>query len=797
MREIPRALAIGLILVFALVGAGGGAIVGVKMAQGNAPPPATAIGVPPNTPIAQRTATGQPQRPTATLPASPTIAVPNTPQALTAGPLSLTPTFASIGVELFFTGDDNGNASATLEFKPADVAEWRAGLPLWRVGDVEANQGRAFYGSALLLDAGKVYDLRITLSDPDGVRGERVIVGRTTTRAEDVAVAATLKPSYFVSPSGNDEAAGNAAAPWRTLNQALKAAPPGAIVQVAPGSYAPPTVVRDAPITLLAEKPAVDDNREAINAGQRSVIEPQTFSAPRGASGGAATAPWVAVTLTGPATGKDYTVWQWRGGPLKDATRLTVATDRGVLPQRVAHWDRKSGQEGAYRLDTPAGWAEVLYTNQSYNFGFAAFEHDLYVRLPGDRNPNDFYVTVAAPDSDDTGRWTVNGQQVRISGFELRALALWYMTNSSGGIIDHNLFLHAAINYYSDSGATSRYSTNQLVEHNRFLDTGTWSVDPAWPAIPWLFIKAEIWLNGAATKWGRVGAEAETTAVGGRGGAQRLVVRRNTIDGFFNGVGGYNEGYDRYSQRDTDIYENLLRHIADDSFEPEQQGINWRIWGNRLEDVSVAVSTGPLAYGPVYFFRNEVWRLGAIGVAADGRGMKGVGIVGFKFSGNSKPAARIFVINNTFWTDQPVADGGNQYAGGGSNPERFYLRNNIFRMTRYTFNAPSNSPGTADRWDEDYNHFATTATDRGLGYSGNKSTVGAYRAASGQGANSNRADTAGQFHTEPGLVDPANGNVQLLPTSPQIDAGTPVPNIADRPGIDYQGSAPDLGARER
>lgn len=798
MRRIPRALALGLILLCAIIGGGCGALVGGRLTQVEPTevPMAPTTTTTPVQAVATVEATATPgATPQATAthtvtPARPSPVVLDNPQALAAGPLTLTSTFASIGIELFYFGDDNGNAVATIEFRPEGVAEWRAGLPLWRVGTGEASQGRAFYGSALLLDAGKRYELRITLDDPDGVRGERVILGATMTRAEDVPAAAALKPTHYVGPSGSDDASGAANAPWRTIDKALADAPPGAVVQVAPGSYAPPTEERDEPITFLAQHPAVDDKQEAINAGQRSVIEPQTFSAP-----GAGT--WVRVELTGPATGEQYAVWKWAGSPVKDATRVTVAAERGAIPQRIAHWARKSGAANGFTMESPAGWAEVLHRNETYNYGFAAFDNDLYLRLPGDRDPNEFYVAAhATPDGRTTGRWNVIGPQLRISGFEFRSVDLWYTANASGGVVDHNLFLLAGVSHRGDSGPPSLYSADQLVERNRFIDTGTWSVDPAWPPIPWNFLKTAIRIGGAETDWSRVGAEAETAAVGGRGGAHRLVVRRNTIDGFFNGVSGYNQNFDRYAQRDNDIYENLLRHIADDAFEPEQQGINWRIWGNRLEDVSVAVSTGPLAYGPIYFFRNEVWRLGAVGVGADGRGAKGIGIVGFKYSGSSTPAARIYVINNTFWSDDPVADGGNQYAGGGPNTERFYLRNNIFRMTRYTFAAPSNTPGTADRWDEDFNYFATTANDRGLGYGGNRATVAAYRSASGQGANSNRGDGAGDFRTDPALADPVNGNLTLAPGSPQIDAGTTVPNIADRPGSDYRGGAPDLGARE-
>lgn len=812
MRPVPRLLALGLIVVCMLVAAGCGAFVGGKLTEvsptptpvvaANSPEPTAATTAPAASLAPPSVAAGSTPssvaapspRATATPPAATRVSVaPDTPNAVAAGNLNLSATYANIGIELFFNGDDNGNATANVEFRPTGAAEWRAGLPLWRTGPTDDDKRRAFYGSVLLLDAGKKYDLRITLADPDGVRGEPIVTGTAQTRADNLPAVSTLKPTRFVSPSGDDEADGSAEHPWLTLDKALKDAPAGAVVRVAPGSYAPPAVPREAPLTMIAEHPAVDDNREPINAGSRSVVEPQTFSSPGEGS-------WVKVALKGPATGQDYTVWKWANSPVADATRLSVATDRGAVPQRIAYWALKKGQSNGYTLETPEGWAEVLYRNETYNFGFTAFGNDLYARLPGDRDPNSFFVAAyAEPDGLKANRWNVYGEQVRISGFELRSIDLWYQPESSGGVVDHNLFLLASLSHRADSGGDGKpatYSSDQLVERNRFVDTGTWSTDPAWPAIPWNFVKSAIRINGQATSWSRVGAEAETGAVGGRGGAHRLVVRYNTIDGFFNGVGGYNQDFDRYAQQDNDMHDNLLRHIADDSFEPEQQGINWRIWNNRLEYVSTALSTGPLAYGPVYFFRNEIWQLGATGVGADGRGNKGVGVVGFKYSGNSAPAARIFVINNTFWTNDAGADGGNQYAGGGPNSERFYLRNNIFRMTRYGFAAPSNTPGTADHWDEDFNYFSTTATDRGISYGGNRGSVGAYRSASGQGANSNRGDQGGVFRTEPGLADPNGGNLALAPGSPQIDAGTPVPNIADRPGIDYRGAAPDLGAHE-
>jgi hypothetical protein len=326
------------------------------------------------------------------------------------------------------------------------------------------------------------------------------------------------------------------------------------------------------------------------------------------------------------------------------------------------------------------------------------------------------------------------------------------------------------------------------------IDTSLWSREGGDGVIPWLFVKQSLKISGKTTDWRRTGEGAELHAIHGRGGANQLVVRHNTIEGYFNGVGANSTDFDRYSKSGTDIYDNAFSHIADDTIEPEGDTINWRVWSNRIEYVSVVMSTGPIDFGPIYFFRNEVWMLSNQGVGIDRAGDSGVGSNGFKYSGSSNPLARIYVVNNTFWTNRAGADGGQQAAGGGNDTERFYLRNNIFRVTRYAFG----SPGSAGGWNEDYNFFYTSDSGRGINYgTRNYQTVSGYRKASGQGTHTNLSDKTDRFETEPSLADPAGGNLDLANGSPQIDAGVVVPNIADRAGIDYNGAAPDLGANER
>jgi hypothetical protein len=285
---------------------------------------------------------------------------------------------------------------------------------------------------------------------------------------------------------------------------------------------------------------------------------------------------------------------------------------------------------------------------------------------------------------------------------------------------------------------------------------------------------------------------------GADGSAQREVVRHNTIDGAFNGVSIYpGAGVDRYANQDMDVYENLIKHVADDALEPSGQNINFRAWRNRIEDASVVLSSDPLLYGPVFLFRNEGWRLGSAGVPDDAQGHLTYPVSPFfKYDAGSTVRGRIYVLHNTLWADPNLSSavtlGGYQYGGtSGSWTEAFYLRNNIIHASKVAFGI-----STGDMWNEDYNYFNSSDVTRGIDYVGVKYTtdVAAYRLASGQGAHTN---VSGNFVTTPRLANPGGANITLPAGSPLIDAGTALPNLSDRAGIDYTGVAPDLGATER
>jgi hypothetical protein len=545
-------------------------------------------------------------------------------------------------------------------------------------------------------------------------------------------------------------------------------------------------------MTLSAEFPAVSSSRNPINLGQRSVIDSGVVSAPSG-SGQSNAGVWQRTTLTGPGrhgapAGASYSVWVWRSSGLSGATQMGLATRREDPPRRVATW--KGTQSD---MPSVEAWAELLYTNQVYNYGFSAWGEDLYVRLPADRNPNQYYLTVG------TGMgFRLDGPDIRLTGFEIRSFntAVWVDWAADRLVVDRNLMVgnRDGLSFAGKQGPPSAYGQAHVIQHNRLEDNAK-SSDPLWPAVPWRFTKGNIEQANGTKTGSRVGALNESFGLTGTGGAQQVVVRHNTFQGTFNGLSpGYQVGYDRYAGMDMDVHDNLFREIADDAFEPERQAINLRIWNNRIEHCSVVLSTGPAFYGPIYLFRNEAWDVTVDGVGLDNQGQTGVEAVVFKRSGQNQPQPRLYVIHNTIWTDASRVSGGETWAGSGSYHERMYLRNNIFRVTKYLFITSANSGSAPLIWDEDYNHFYGTDPARGLRYGvTNALDVASYRVASKQGAHTNLSSDF--FGQDPDFVDAAGGDLSLPSNSPLVDAGLEIPNISDS-SSQYDGNGPDLGARE-
>lgn len=113
--------------------------------------------------------------------------------AISAGEVQTRSTWACLGINWHFAGDDNRNASAAVEFRRKGTTPWRPALPLW-VHDFEKTL--MFSGSVFRLAPGTEYEVKLTLTDPDG-GGEEKIVTATTNEyprmpGKTVAVAGGL-----------------------------------------------------------------------------------------------------------------------------------------------------------------------------------------------------------------------------------------------------------------------------------------------------------------------------------------------------------------------------------------------------------------------------------------------------------------------------------------------------------------------------------------------------------------------------------------------------------------------------
>ncbi|MCE5215571.1 right-handed parallel beta-helix repeat-containing protein [bacterium] len=159
-------------------------------------------------------------------------------------PVLEAPTLHCLGAYWVIRGDENRNARVELRFRKAGSADWRLGLPLFRV-EKEALRGSRggtafavpsdawlFAGSALLLEPGTAYELRLNLIDPEGGEAERLLACRTL--AEPVRPP-DLTPLYVMPGKGGGS--GTAQDPFRGLAAAQARAQPGSLMLLGVGVY--------------------------------------------------------------------------------------------------------------------------------------------------------------------------------------------------------------------------------------------------------------------------------------------------------------------------------------------------------------------------------------------------------------------------------------------------------------------------------------------------------------------------------------------------------------------------------
>ena len=158
------------------------------------------------------------------------------------------PTLHCLGAYWIIKGDDNRNAKVEVSYRKAGTPEWHKGAPLFRVekdhqnGAVTREKHKSqlsvppdawlFAGSIVELVPGTDYEIRLSLSDPDGGTGERTLKSRT--REEPIAPKGA--PVRHVVP-GSGGGSGSESDPFKGLAAAQNAARPGDILLLHAGTY--------------------------------------------------------------------------------------------------------------------------------------------------------------------------------------------------------------------------------------------------------------------------------------------------------------------------------------------------------------------------------------------------------------------------------------------------------------------------------------------------------------------------------------------------------------------------------
>ena len=91
------------------------------------------------------------------------------------------PTLTCLGFEWRIDGDDNRNASVTVQYRKKGTRPWNQGMNLFRLNGervlsnvrFDVISPNMFIGSILDLEPDTAYEVRLTMNDPDGVLGDR------------------------------------------------------------------------------------------------------------------------------------------------------------------------------------------------------------------------------------------------------------------------------------------------------------------------------------------------------------------------------------------------------------------------------------------------------------------------------------------------------------------------------------------------------------------------------------------------------------------------------------------------
>ena len=427
----------------------------------------------------------------------------------------------TIGVVVSGTGLP---ATAELSYRQSGESFWRSGHHLMRIDD-----GR-LVGSLFNLLPATAYDVKV-------MAGTSEINGSISTQPDQLTFtpSVTLHVDDDAVPGGD----GSAAAPYKTIQEAVNHAGPGTQVLVTDGVY-----------------------REAV-----------TFPV-SGAPG-----QWIQVKASGNAvildsadrlTGNIWTahstskVWfKTISGPVayvaRDGNRYYQYNDKTGLLQAIGHAGVTISQGWYYEPGTSR-----LYVRSQDNPANHTW------RIPRLNHAFD----VSARD------WIwIEGFEIRYYGTTTNGCGVCTM-NASHLVIRKNKIHNMQLGIFVNWNGTDSQGNDTRIEGNEVYD-------PLVNEWPWAAVKGSF-------------MEGSGIIIRGHNGA---IVRDNHVHNFFNGIYTGSSGALENSELafDADIYNNYIHHVSDDALEPEGACINQRFRNNIVDRSFIGISVAPVTKGPTWF----------------------------------------------------------------------------------------------------------------------------------------------------------------------------------------------------
>ena len=357
------------------------------------------------------------------------------------GEMELYPTPLAIGIEIPYSGDDDGDAAAEFVWRRAGESGWHNGV------DMTIDRERRFiHASIWPLEQGETIEVRVTFADEDAAL---TIEGEVTTRT--LVLENSAGAVYYVSPGGDDAGPGSKEAPFRTLAHAASLVEAGDTVYATSGVYYEGDLF--AGLEGEADRPIIF----AAAEGEKPIID-------------------------GSVTIEKGSDWDgWGEGPFMYVDPETSFV--GYLTQ--------DGKRMFYYGSSREFGDDTLEAGRSWHYD--PFERHLFVRTGDESAPADHEYKVAVYP---TAALLSGSKYVVVKGFEIRYFGFAGVRISGGAVgnVITDCFIHSCAAGVFMRGEDTR---DNSIWNNRFLEKGLMDA-------PWGSIKAsEYPRQGTRVKAGR------------------------------------------------------------------------------------------------------------------------------------------------------------------------------------------------------------------------------------------------------------------------------------------------------